>query len=188
MEENTNIGKTDKQPWEMQEGESAKAFEAFTVYRDLGPNRSFTKAGAILNKSNQLMSRWASAYKWQMRVMAWDAELDRIKRELKFKEIEDMHQRHAKHAQSIETSAMVPIQSFLKKVQKLQRTNEETDFDKMNIRDLFKLVKDIAHLMPKIMDAERKSRGEPTDINSLKIDLSKLSDDELKLLANNESR
>ena len=37
--------------------ESAKAFEAFCAYRDMGPGRSVAKVGLALGKSTTLMAR-----------------------------------------------------------------------------------------------------------------------------------
>src|SRR5438874_6587799 len=67
----------DREPWERQPGESAEAFEAFKLYRDGGPKRSRRKVAERLSKSQALMSRWQSRYRWRERVDAYDRERDR---------------------------------------------------------------------------------------------------------------
>lgn len=85
-------------PWERQDGETPKQFEAFVVYRDLGEKRSLVKVAAQLGKSEQLMSRWSSANSWVERVAAWDDEQDRILRQEQIKDIKRMRKRHASMA------------------------------------------------------------------------------------------
>jgi len=176
-----------KKLWEMQEKdgkcESPKAFQAFTTYRDLGPDRSFVKVAVLLGRTRQVVSLWANQWYWKSRILAWEEELDRRKRERKFKDIEEMHIRHAKHAQSVENALMVPIQAFLKKINKDQTLMRDNEFDNTTQQDLFDLVTTIADKLPKVVDIERKSRGEPTEINSYKIDLNSLTEDELEKLA-----
>ena len=82
-------------PWERQDGETPKQFEAFVVYRDMGENRSLVKVAGVLGKSEQLMSRWSSANRWVERVTAWDDEQDRILRQEQIKDIKKMRKRHA---------------------------------------------------------------------------------------------
>ena len=67
-------------PWERQPDESAKAFEAFVIYRDMGLQRGVRKVGDQLHKSLTLMSRWSSQHNWPERAAAWDVEQDRIAR------------------------------------------------------------------------------------------------------------
>lgn len=62
----------DAQPWLQQPDESAKAYAAFCVYRDLGAERSFQAVGQELVKSRQILSRWASRYDWTDRVRAYE--------------------------------------------------------------------------------------------------------------------
>lgn len=84
--------------WEQQEGETAKAFEAFCVYRDLGPSRSIAKTGQSLGKNRVTLEQWSSKYDWVKRATAWDAEQDRIARQAQTEEIIKMRKRHAKLA------------------------------------------------------------------------------------------
>lgn len=60
--------------WERRQGESAKAYQAFVIYRDLGAERSTSKVAQKLSKSEQLIRRWSAKHEWQQRVEAWDAE------------------------------------------------------------------------------------------------------------------
>ena len=83
------------EPWERQEGETAKAWEAFCIYRDMGIDRSLRKVVQTLNKSLTQIGEWSSKYDWVKRVAAWDVEQDRIARQEQLKEIKKMRNRHA---------------------------------------------------------------------------------------------
>ena len=48
--------------WERLENESSRAFEAFSAYRDLGPQRSLAKVAETLGKSKALMERWSAKH------------------------------------------------------------------------------------------------------------------------------
>ena len=83
------------QPWERQEKETPKQFEAFVLYRDMGEERSITKVANQLSKSRALLTRWSSANLWVERCVAWDREQDRILRQEQIKDIKKMRKRHA---------------------------------------------------------------------------------------------
>lgn len=57
-------------PFEQKPDESAKAFEAFTVYLNMGAKRSLEAVGRHLGKSKALMERWSKRHNWVMRVDA----------------------------------------------------------------------------------------------------------------------
>jgi hypothetical protein len=59
-------------PWEREAKESAKAFEAFSAYRDMGPVRSINNVAERLGKHSSLISGWSSKHSWVKRVRAWD--------------------------------------------------------------------------------------------------------------------
>lgn len=67
MSENSHRSK----PFERQEGESEKAYQAFRTYIDLGADRSLAAVGQKLRKSKALMERWSSRWKWVRRVEAY---------------------------------------------------------------------------------------------------------------------
>lgn len=63
----------DIRPWDRQNPESAKAYEAFCIYRDMGPDRTLRAVAEVLNKSQAIMGRWSSAHDWPARSRAWDS-------------------------------------------------------------------------------------------------------------------
>lgn len=89
------------EPWERQDGETARAWEAFCKYRDMGPDRSLRKVVQALNKNLTTIAEWSSKYEWVKRVAAWDAEQDRIARQEQIKAIKAMRNRHAGMAKAM---------------------------------------------------------------------------------------
>ena len=66
--------------WDQQDGESAKAWAAFIVYRGMGPNRTLRAAAAAapeLSPSLNTWKGWANRGAWRARAAAWDAAADR---------------------------------------------------------------------------------------------------------------
>lgn len=96
--------------WERQPGETARAFEAFATYRDMGTERSLRKTGQALNKNLTTIAEWSSKYEWVKRVAAWDAEQDRIARAEQVKEIKKMRKRHAALASTMLIKAATALQ------------------------------------------------------------------------------
>ena len=89
------------QPWERQEGETARAYEGFSVYRDMGAERSLAKVGQRLGKSKAQMEKWSKKYSWVARAEAWDIEQDRLIRVALTKDIGAMRKRHADMAKAM---------------------------------------------------------------------------------------
>lgn len=130
-------------PWERQTEETAKPFEAFCVYRDLGPGRSLGQVAEKLGKSETLIARWSTAYEWVKRAVAWDSEQDRIVRKKQLDEIVKMRTRHAEIAQ--------------KALEKVSAALDMVDPDRINNSD-------IARLMDTASKLERLSRGDVGDV------------------------
>lgn len=67
--------------FEQQPRESAKAFAAFSLYLNLGPQRSTAEVAKKLAKSEQLIRRWSAKFAWTDRVAAHGAHVAIIERE-----------------------------------------------------------------------------------------------------------
>lgn len=105
-------GAVHAEPWEQQKGESPQAFEAFAVYRDLGPARSVTKVARELHKSRALLGRWSRQYAWVMRATAYDREQDRVFLAEQRQARRDIARRHAKLAQAFLGKAVARLQGL----------------------------------------------------------------------------
>lgn len=131
--------------WERQPGESAKAYEAFASYRDLGSERSITKVVQELNKSRALIGRWSKDWDWVERARAWDNELARQAKAAAVKRVQDMTGRHINIAMQLQKKAlealaaldleeMSPkdIKEFIKAATELERANRlaEAELDR----------------------------------------------------------
>lgn len=64
-------------PWERQKGESVQAFGAFSIYLEMGAERSLRAVCQKCTKSIPLIKRWSSIHEWVERAAAYDAELHR---------------------------------------------------------------------------------------------------------------
>lgn len=62
-------------PFERQPRESAKAYAAFRVYLEMGPERSVRDVARKLGKSATLIGRWSSKFDWMSRVAAHGAHV-----------------------------------------------------------------------------------------------------------------
>jgi hypothetical protein len=70
------------QPWDRLDDESGRAYAAFCVYRDLGPDRKVCEAVRIHYSGKQCKSQvaiWSQKYKWADRVQAYDLHLQRVR-------------------------------------------------------------------------------------------------------------
>lgn len=141
--------------WERQPGESSKAYAAFCVYRDLGPQRSLDGARRTFERGGKRISvkflgRWSSRYNWVARCEVYDDYIERRKREEREKDILEMAERHARIAVAFQE----------KVAERLQQLNPA----ELEPRDLSKWL-DVA------VKVERLSRGEPTEIGKQEVTL-----------------
>ena len=129
------VSKWSDKPWERQKGESDKAFEAFSIYRDMGADRSLRAVGQKLGKSRALMERWSVSYKWLERVRAYENELEKEAREQAIKDRKEMIRRHIGFAKLMQ-----------KKAQDALRELSVEDMSPKEIREYIKLATDLERL------------------------------------------
>ena len=98
--------------WDIQPGETAKAFHAFSHYRDMSPgDRSIDAAyrehvkhceqGQTRGKrAAGFWQSWSTKHDWVSRATAHDADLSRKRRQRRAKELEEAQDRAAKIARS----------------------------------------------------------------------------------------
>ena len=122
--------------WERQPGESAQAYEAFAIYRDMGSNRSLRVVAEQLSKSDTLIKRWSREKKWGERCRAYDNHLDDVARQEALRKYKKMRTRHIGIALQLQEKALAELKNlpdgsmtpkdiiqFLDKATELERDN-----------------------------------------------------------------
>jgi len=134
-----------REPWEQKEGESAVAYEAFAVYRNMGADRSYVKVAQKLRKSSTLINRWGSTHNWQKRVEEWDIEQDRLLLKTLERDRVKMRKFHADVARAMVLKGVAQLNNAPPNTKTAQR--------------------DAVTMINSGMDNERKARGEPEETN-----------------------
>jgi hypothetical protein len=59
-------------PWDIRPDESAKAYAAFAVYRDMGPTRTLETLCRVHTTPLPTLKNWSGRFGWVERTRAWD--------------------------------------------------------------------------------------------------------------------
>jgi hypothetical protein len=73
-----------KRPWEPVKGESAGAYAAFCLYRDLGPGRSVADVIREMEAMGERVTKdsvykWSNTFEWDSRVLKWEADIQHVR-------------------------------------------------------------------------------------------------------------
>jgi len=98
--------------WEKRPGEGERAFAAFTIYRNLGPQRSLSKVAQAVAKSLPLMKRWSRRWRWSVRASAWDAHLHKVDDNERRRAVKDACARHVNLAQALQHRVTLQLKAL----------------------------------------------------------------------------
>jgi len=79
--------------WEIMPSETSAEFEAFSVFRDLGPGRNYHRVAERGHNYGTILA-WARKHDWAARVRAWDVHLDALRRKAFEQAQRDVTQAH----------------------------------------------------------------------------------------------
>ena len=79
---------SERKPWEKQPSETAKAYAAFLLYRDLPAVDRSVAAAWGRKKGRKRVERWCTAHDWVNRAAEHDSDLASRRRERRAKELE----------------------------------------------------------------------------------------------------
>ncbi|MGZ4936924.1 MAG: hypothetical protein ACXV5K_10130 [Halobacteriota archaeon] len=119
--------------WERLPDESAKAYDAFRRYRDMGPERSIAKLARAMGCSTGLLKRWSSPYRWVARAMRYDDYLDKRLREARERVVLETAAKHAELARTAQERALLRLSAIdvdsLRPTQLLQFTKASIELE-----------------------------------------------------------
>lgn len=90
----------------MLSSETAKAYQAFEVYRDLGAERSLERVAADRSKTVSVIRDWSAKHDWQARVRAFDEYVAARAAEKAVESAASVRARQAQHAKAIQLRAV----------------------------------------------------------------------------------
>ncbi len=112
------------QSWERQPQETAKQYEYFSFYRDIGALRSFEKVREKYGKSESLITKISSKNNWVARVDAYDRYIDEIKRKQNIEAIKKANEINIGIAQQIKFVGSAKVQAVAKRIQQAKGDTE----------------------------------------------------------------
>lgn len=136
--------------WERQPKESAQAWEAFVIYRDLGYRRSTAKVARRLGKSTTLIEGWCARWNWVARSDAYLEHLDEANRREREEGIRVLH----------ELERQAGGDALYMALQRL-RGDQDAGVTALNANTLN--ATEVATLLDRGSKAMRLALGEPTD-------------------------
>lgn len=92
--------------WEQQKGESQQAFEAFSLYLEMGESRSLRAVGQRLGKSRAIIEKWSRRWSWQERLRSYNNEVQRQKVRKAKKDTQKMRKRQMETAVIMQQKAL----------------------------------------------------------------------------------
>ncbi len=108
----SKISEYSGEPWERQPGESAKAYEGFCTFRDLGEKRTTPATARAIGKNEALIKRWRSQYNWNARALAFDNSVQRAAYAKVVKDKASMTSRHIRTAMQVQQKALEALQEL----------------------------------------------------------------------------
>jgi hypothetical protein len=183
--------------WERQPDETGKAYEAFTCYRDLGPDRSLAKAAESYYGSSTNLAQiglWSRKFDWVARVRAYDdflemerlaavedyerkraADLARRREDLRLLNFENEEKAAQIEAQILAQFAEMP----------LVRSRAVRYVDGRPVEYVIEPAVSAFDLSAKRLH-EIATRSEPAKVDMKTYDLSQATDEQLQRIANGE--
>jgi hypothetical protein len=161
-------------PWDRQRGESARAYAAFCLYRDLGPDRSLaevtrraagTQTATIYvlkrgderscgrkRKSGQV-GGWCRKFGWIERCQAWDLYQTAVYKNGLRTDIEQMAERHANQARLLLELQLTPIAAAAKSIGR-----RRYDLAQMSFSQIHRLLVRVGKVSAALNACERRAR------------------------------
>jgi len=163
VEEPTIDPQLEVRVWDRRQGETRKAFRAFTLYRDQPDKRGFKEVGAQLNCSVQNVFKWAKKYDWYNRVRAWDVHEDQQAQEAQIRERRAMAERIAHSGKRLQDVALAQLEKLCDRLENGKPDPADPETDPAKKRRIYPELTpyQIARMYEVGVKSERVGRGEP---------------------------
>lgn len=142
--------------------ETEKAFRAFSIYLDLGEERTRERVAEIMgHKSVRMTAHWSVQWRWGERVKLWTDAAQAVQADAFVDELEKLGRKHAQAASATLTAMLQPITDLQQRMKEAKERGEAVRFGS-NV-ELMRLIIQIAPALKTVVEVERLAHGQHTD-------------------------
>lgn len=157
---------SEDEPWGKMLTESPRNYELFSHYRAQGITRTMTATADHFQITRNHVMAVASDKNWQARVKAWDDYRERIYTAELILGVKEMAHLHAEKAREGIEALSVAFTGIVEAMNDEERRAEFlAEINDLPAKTQLALAQGTARVLPNLMNAERLSRGLPTEIS-----------------------
>jgi hypothetical protein len=161
--------------WERQRHESAKAYQAFLIFRDCGEQRTLRLASERAGKSRPMLARWSARFHWADRAFAWDVsqrqEAEAVVRTARREALE----RQARDAEQLQRLGMARLARLVSRDPTTGEPQLDTSVTPKDAVAVYRLGLEIARQLPAGPEAAPEETADQEEIR-------RMTDQELRRL------
>lgn len=158
---------SENEPWGKMESESPRAYAMFCHYRAQGLTRTMKKTAEHFGVLTPTISNIASKYNWHSRIAAWDDYRERVYTNELLMGVREMAERHTEVAKKGIEAIAVVFESIAEQIADPDdRAEFLAELRDLPVRTQISLAQKSSQVIPNLMNAERLSRGLPTEISA----------------------
>lgn len=155
---------SEEEPWGRYENETAREYELFDAFLNLGLTRTRQKVVEKFKISRAHVDRVAKEFNWEDRATSFDDVKERVYTTTRLEEVRDMAKYHAAIARKGVVALASSFEALIHRMEK-EPDKWAEELSDMSVRTLFSLAHKSAQVLPNLMNAERLSQGLPTEVH-----------------------
>lgn len=156
---------SDFEPWGKMEEETNRDYELFSHYRALGLSRTFAAVAKHFSISQTYVSKVAHKHGWLDRVDEWDKYREKVYTSEILDKTKKMAEEHAKISAKGVRALSIAFDELLERIDSEDPLHLE-EMSQLSLKSLYAMVEKAARVLPNLMNAERLSRGLPTELST----------------------
>lgn len=149
----------DRKPWDRQPSEPQRAWQLFTMFRDLGPQRTMRGVAARAGVEVKTVTRAARVWSWAKRANLYDVVQDQALQKTSTEELAEIRKRQIQIGHLFTTTGALVVK-------KLYDKEKNSDTTEMTARDAAALV-DIGVKLLRLNTDQPTERTETTFVGTL---------------------
>jgi len=153
------------EPWGKMEEETGRDYELFSHYRASGLTRSQSATARFFKISQTYVSKVYHKRDWEERAQSWDKYREQVYTTEVIEGVKAMAREHAGIANKGIKALSIVFDELLSRVEDNDPIHQQ-EIKELGLKPLFALVDKAARAIPNLMNAERLSRGLPTELSA----------------------